>query len=104
MLKNEVSFDFGMVLSLAWAMFWRWLIIGAIPGVILGQIMIANPWLALLVQLSLSFIGLALSANWVFGSGSFSSFKIIIMEQAHYQELVASNEQGESVNSEAEPA
>ncbi|WLD58665.1 hypothetical protein NFC81_02440 [Salinispirillum sp. LH 10-3-1] len=102
MIKNEISFDFSMVLALGWALFWRWLIIGAIPGVILGQLMITNPWLALFIQLSLSFIGLALAVNWVLGSGSFSSLKIIIMEQAHYQELATNSDVAVSADSASE--
>lgn len=92
MLKNEIPFSFGMVLSLSWALFWRWLIIGAIPGIVLGQLVITNLWLALVAQIALSFIGLALAVNWVLGSGGYASLKMVFMEQAHYQELVASKD------------
>lgn len=90
-LKNEIAFGWQLAASIAGGIFWRWLIVGAIPGMLLGGVLNSSqvdaPFLGLLVQVVVSFIGLWVAVRWLFGSGRLGSMKLVLMEQAHYQKL-----------------
>ncbi len=87
MLPNEIRFDWGMAFSVGFALFWRWLLIGAVPGIALRQFTAQAPLAAFAIQIALSFVGLCLAAKWVFGAGRLGSLKILFMEQIHYQDM-----------------
>lgn len=89
MIKNEVPFTWGLALSIAIGLFWRWLLLGALPGMLLREVFATSPWGGLFLQLTLSFVGLWVAAKWLFGSGRLASMKLMVMEQAHYQELAS---------------
>jgi hypothetical protein len=90
MLENEISFDWGLAASVARELFWRWLILGGVPGIIFGGMLSArSPWAGLLVQLVFSFFGLWVSVRWLFGTGKFGSMKLLFMEQADYEKLTS---------------
>jgi hypothetical protein len=83
MLEKEISFGWGLAASITWELFWRWLILGAVPGIIFGGLLSSqSPWGGLLVQLVFSFLGLWISVRWLFGTGKFGSIKLLFMEQA----------------------
>ncbi|MDO8970743.1 MAG: hypothetical protein Q7U74_08650 [Saprospiraceae bacterium] len=89
MIKNEVPFTWGLALSVAVGLFWRWLLIGALPGMFLREVFAASPWGGFILQLALSFVGLWAAVKWLLGSGRLASMKLMFMEQAHYQELAS---------------
>jgi len=112
MVKNEIVFNWSMVLTFTWAIFWRWVIVGIIP-VILFSIFIQTVELQgltilLLQMFLLPLLGLFISVKWLLSSGRFGSIKIIFMEQAHYQEkckeesLVPINSMQPTGNSQAD--
>jgi len=86
-IPNEIRFDWGMAFSVGFALFWRWLLIGAVPGIALRQFTAQAPLVAFAIQLALSFVGLCLAVKWLFGSGRLGSMKVVFIEQAHYQTL-----------------
>ena len=89
MIKNEVPFTWNLALSVAIGLFWRWLLIGALPGVFLREVFAASLWSGFILQLVLSFVGLWAAVKWLLGSGRLASMKLMFMEQAHYQELAS---------------
>ena len=92
-LPNELNFSWGLAFSMAWALFWRWLLVGALPSLVLSEVMTATglieSWLFVLYQLPLSFLGLVAAVYWLFHGGRFSSLRLLLMEQAHYQGLIS---------------
>lgn len=88
MIRNEVPFTWRLAFSVTFALFWRWLVIAAVPGILLRGFLAASP-LGPLLQLLLSFFALWLAIKWLLGSGRLASMKLMFMEQAHYQELVS---------------
>lgn len=89
-MKNEIAFNWSMALTFTWSIFWRWVIVGIIPGNIFGVVVqtieLQGLVILLLQMLVLPLLGLFLSVKWLLGSGRFGSMKIIFIEQAHYQE------------------
>ena len=90
-LPNERTLSVSLAFSIGWALFWRWFLVGALPGAVIANIMtvtgLMETWLFPLFQLPLSFLGLAIAVYWLFHGGRFSSLRVVLMEQAHYQEL-----------------
>ncbi|MEA1988334.1 MAG: hypothetical protein U9N57_03865 [Pseudomonadota bacterium] len=89
-MKNEIVFNWSMALTLTWAIFWRWVIVGIIPvivfSVFIQTVEIKGLIILLLQMFLLPLLGLFISVKWLLSSGRFGSIKIIFMEQAHYQE------------------
>ena len=83
--------SFGLALSIGWALFWRWFLVGTVPlaffFMITGDPQLAeSPMLAVLQPL-LSFLAFFIAVFWLFSNGRFGSLRVILMEQAHYQRL-----------------
>lgn len=105
-LQNEYDLDWPMTMSLAWAYLWRLVIIGLPVGIIVQILQALDPGLsmqilALLFQLAGLFVVAVLATRWLFGSGHFGSIRIILMEEAHYQELVSNHEHQPTAEAEA---
>ena len=86
MLKDEIQFSWGLAFSLSFALFWRWLLIGALPLMYLANFFHSS-WGGFTFQIGFSFLGLAVAVKWLIGSHRLGSLKIIFIEQAHYQQL-----------------
>ncbi len=88
MLKDEIQFNWGLAFSLSSGLFWRWFLIGAMPGMYLADFFHSS-WGGIVLQAGLSFVGLCVAVKWLIGSHRLGSLKLIFMEQAHYQQLTS---------------
>ena len=87
MLPREIKTGPKQTLGIAWALVWRAVVI-ALPVSLLGQLF---PWLnAPLIQVVTMPLIFWAATHWLLAGGRVGSQKILLMEQAHYQELVES--------------
>ncbi|MDI3326894.1 hypothetical protein QKW35_21165 [Pontibacterium granulatum] len=104
-MKNEIPFNWSMAATFTWAIFWRWIVAGIIPGIIFAMVVqvleLQGVALELFQLFVMPIVGLFLSVRWLLGGGRFGSIKIIFMEQAHYQEQ--SNGQDLTSNKSTQP-
>jgi hypothetical protein len=101
MLPKEKQFLPYETLGIAWGLAWRLIVVG-IPLFFVSKLLphdIASPFLNMvtsLVDLVANLGAFWLAVHWLFRNGRFGSNKIILMEQADYQQLsnqLASNPQ-----------
>lgn len=87
MLPNEVRMDWGLACRIGLGLFWRWLLIGALPGIAVQHLVRSAPMSGFALQLLISLVGLCLAAKWLFTTGRLGRLRIVFMDQAHYRDL-----------------
>lgn len=80
MTNNEMAFGWELALSVTLGLFWRWVLLGALPGLFLREIVAISPWAGLVLQIAISFIGLWISVKWLFGSGRIGAAKLTLTQ------------------------
>lgn len=91
MIPNEKKFGPNETLAIAWGVMWRGVVV-AIPYVLVSRLLpsASSPFLALLASLADLLVSLCLlwlAVHWLFRDGRLGSNKLVVMEQAHYQQL-----------------
>lgn len=89
MLPNELRMTWPIALTATLGLFWRWLLIGALPGIAVQQVIHAAPLAGFAFQLLISFLGLWIAVKWLFGSGRLGKTKLVLIDQAQYEALSA---------------
>ena len=101
MIPNQVRLSWKLSFSIAWALFWRSLVIGFIPAALLQHFTkTAGVFLGLLLsmgQIVLSLFVMAIAIWWLFEKDKrLGSLRVFLMEQAHYQQLASNLVQGDA--------
>lgn len=94
MLPKEKQFHPNETLGIAWGLVWRIIVVG-IPLFLISKLLphdSGSPFVTMvtsLVDLVANLGGFWLAVHWLFRNGRFGSNKLILMEQADYQQLSA---------------
>lgn len=73
MLPHEIRFDWPLAFRIGLGLFWRWLLVGALPGILVQQLIRSAPLAGFALQLLISFVGLCIAAKWLFGGDKVDS-------------------------------
>lgn len=85
MTTNAIVLNWELALSIAFGLFWRWVLVGALPGVFLREVITISPWAGLALQIAISFVGLWISVKWFLGSGRIGTAKLTLTREPSAQ-------------------
>jgi hypothetical protein len=105
MLPREKQFLPNETLGIAWSLAWR-IIVVAIPCVLISKLLpqTGSPFLEMFISLAHLVVNLMafwLAVHWLFRNGRFGSNKIIVMEEADYQQLSVQLASNRTLNPDA---
>jgi len=100
-LENELTYDKGASLALAWAFVWRWTLLILLISIPMHFIKLSlgfvqYPWLIGVAEFIIMILLMWLVVHRVLNKG-FSEIKIVVMEINHYDNLVKENQEKKSL-------
>jgi len=100
-LENELTYDKGASLALAWAFVWRWTLLILLISIPMHFIKLSlgfvqYPWLIGVAEFIIMILLMWLVVHHVLNKG-FSKIKIVVMEINHYDNLVKENQEKKSL-------